>query len=257
MSHEIENRVAVVTGSASGQGRAVALKFVGAGARVALCDVDEPGLKETVRLVEEAGGEAFAMGVDLASVSAINGFIDETLEHFKQIDIVYNNAGISLARPIEDHDEEFWDLIHSVNLKSYFFLVKRALPSLRASAAAAIVNVSSMAGIFGQSSMAAYCSSKGGVNMLTKALAVELAPDGIRVNGIAPGLIETPMILESVKEFSPEEQKTIITGWAGRQLFKRAADPEEVANVALFLVSDQASFLTGEILNVSGGWAAV
>lgn len=256
MAGPLENRVAIVTGAASGQGRAVALRFAQAGARLALCDRDVEGLQETGRLAIGEGAQPVCLEVDLADLAQIDRFVDDVADRCGGIDIVYNNAGISISQSIENHDEALWDLIHTVNVKSYFFLIKRALPQLRRSSTPAIVNVSSMAGVFGQASMAAYCSSKGAVNLLTKALAVELAPDNIRVNAIAPGLIETPMVLESVKDFEPAEQQRMITGWAQRQLMKRAAAPKEVADVALFLVSDESSFITGEVMNVSGGWAA-
>ena len=257
MSNSLVGKNALITGAARGQGRACALRFVEEGASVALCDLDSAGLEETRRLIHDKGGRCYIATVDLRDLPAIEAFVQETAAELGGIDIIYNNAGISISKSIEDHDEDLWDLIQDVNVKSQFFLIKYALPYLRASTGASIINVSSMAGVFGQRNMAAYCTSKGAVNMLTKALAVELVDEDIRVNGIAPGLIETEMVTDAIKDFSPEEQKEIISGWATRQLMKRAADPSEVANVAVFLASDESSFLTGEVMNVSGGWAAV
>ena len=256
MTLSLAGKRAIITGAAGGMGRAVAVRFAEAGARVALCDINRAGLEETAKTINSSGGFAFSECFDLSDIRKIEHFITTSSEALGGLDIVYNNAGISVIRPIEECDEALWDLIQNINVKAYFFIVRAALPYLRKSPSPTIINVGSMAGVSGVSGSVAYCASKGGVHQLTRAMAVELAPENIRVNGIAPGLIDTEMVTASLSGLPLEQREAIVSGWAARQLFKRAGHPNEIASIALFLASSEASFLTGEIVNASGGWAA-
>lgn len=256
MGDTLKGRRALITGAGAGQGRAVARLFAAQGCDLALCDIDPGGLEETAASLCAQEARVFTKVVDVARISEIEACVAEAGRSLGGIDILYNNAGISVTCSMDAVDEALWDRIHAINLKAYFFAARAALPFLRRSNAATIINVGSMAGHTGLAGLSAYCASKGGVHQLTKALAVELAPDAIRVNCIAPGLVETEMVTASLAGLPAPERAATIAGWAGRQLFKRAGDPAEIAAIALFLASDQASFLTGEIVHAAGGWAA-
>jgi NAD(P)-dependent dehydrogenase (short-subunit alcohol dehydrogenase family) len=255
---QLAGLTAIVTGSGSGIGRACALRFAHEGANLALCDLTAEGLDETKAMIEEQvpGAVVHSAVVDLAVVPQIDAFVDSVADRFGAIDVIYNNAGVSIQASIEDHTEEMWDKVVDVNLKAQFFIIKRALPWLRRSSAPSVVNVGSMASQFGHDRLAAYCSAKGGVLQLTRALAVELAPSGIRVNCVCPGLTRTPMLESAFSRLSPEEAQHMVDGYMGRQLFKRLAEPDEVVSAAVFLASAQSSFITGEVISVSGGWQA-
>lgn len=259
MALALGNLRTIVTGSGSGLGRAIALRFAAEGAVVALCDRDEAGMAETAALIRAEGGTAHPLLLDLLDVPAIGRFADEAAARMGGIDVVCNNAAIAVRNAIEDEDEAGWDMTQAVNLKAGFFVVKHALPHLRRSAHKAVVNVSSMAGSFGIAGLSAYCASKGGLIALTRALAVELAPDEIRVNCVSPGSMLTPAMAASIARIDSlgkETGKEAIARLTNRQLFRRVADPSEVASIVTFLASSEASYLTGENINASGGWAA-
>jgi 3-oxoacyl-[acyl-carrier protein] reductase len=259
MARALEGRRAIVTGAASGLGRAIALRFARAGAPLALCDRDGDALEEVAAIVRAEGGSAFTRVFDLVDGGAIATFVADAAQAMGGIDIVCNNAALAIRTPVDLQDEEGWDFIQDVNLKATFFMVKHALPHLRTSGRGSVVNISSMAGSFGIAGLAAYCASKGGVNALSRALAVELAPDNIRVNVVAPGSMMTPAVqrsIDRINQLDPGRGEQAIAQLTARQIFRRAADPDEVAAIAQFLASDEASFLTGEIINASAGWAA-
>jgi 3-oxoacyl-[acyl-carrier protein] reductase len=256
MSGILQDRVAIVTGAAGGIGRAVALRFAREGAKIALLDKARTALEETASLVTQAGGEVYVSEIDLTQIEDIGPQISAAANSLGGIDIVYNNAGVSIARQIEDTDEGFWDFTQAINVKAPLFVVKHALPYLRKSAHPVVINVGSVSGSIGLAGMSAYCTSKGAIHQLTKAMAVEFAPLSIRVNAIAPGVVATEMATAALAHLCAEEREQTVRNWTSRQLFKRAADPDEIASVAIFLASDQSSVMTGEILNASAGWTA-
>jgi NAD(P)-dependent dehydrogenase (short-subunit alcohol dehydrogenase family) len=235
--------------------------FAREGARLALTDVDEAGLGETVDevLAEVPDAQVLARRVDLRNLPEIAAFVAETEARFDGvIDVLYNNAGVNHLDAIENVTPDDWDRVYDINLKSAFFLVKYALPALRRSRAASVVNVSSGAGLLAPvDGNGVYCASKGGLISLTRAQARDLAPDGIRVNCLLPGPIETPMVRGFFAAMPEEERVAAEQHVVGRSLFTRFGRPEEVASMAVYLATDEASYVTSAIIPVDAGWTAV
>lgn len=259
MAGRLQGSTVVICGAAGGQGRAGALLFAKEGANLALCDVDEHGLALTAReIVDEIGDVAvLTHSVDVRSVTQIEQFIDAVVARFGVIDAIYNNAGVNHVGSIEDATEADFDVVHDINLKASFFLVKAAIPSLKRSQNASIIHVSSGAGLLAPSlDNSLYCSSKGGLISLTRAQAVELAPHGIRVNCLLPGPIETPMVQKFLASMGPEAEH-VRTNILSRSPFKRLGRPEEVAAVAVFLATAEASYISASMIPVDAGWIAV
>ncbi|MFE8700422.1 SDR family NAD(P)-dependent oxidoreductase [Cytobacillus sp. FJAT-54145] len=244
----LENKVAIVTGGASGIGRETAILFAREGAKVAVADVDLIGGEETVQLINENGGHSFFLQTDVTSSEQIKLLVDETVNRFGSLHIMFNNAGIgnSEVRSV-DMSEEEWDRVVDINLKGVFLGIKHAVPEMVKSGGGSIINTSSLLGLKGQKYMAAYNASKGGVVVLTKNAALEYGKQSIRVNAIAPGVIDTK-IIEGWKQ---NEFKWPIISKANA--LGRIGQPKEVANAVLFLASDEASFITGTTLSVDGG----
>jgi NAD(P)-dependent dehydrogenase (short-subunit alcohol dehydrogenase family) len=260
MENRFAGKTVVIAGAAGGQGRAGAILFAREGANLALCDVNDAGLAETVAEVaaDSPGAAVLSRRVDMRSVAEIREFVEATTERFAVIDVIYNNAGINYLGAIEDTTEEQFDLVHDINLKAAFFLVKYALPGLRKSGNASVVNVSSGAGLLAPADgNSLYCSSKGGLIALTRAQARDLAPDGIRVNCLLPGPIETPMVRGFFEAMPAEQREEERAAVVSRSMFKRFGQPEEVAAFAVFLSSTEASYMTAAIIPVDAGWTAV
>ena len=260
MAHRFTGKTVLIAGAGGGQGRAGAVLFAREGARLALCDVDDAALAETVAVVvaETPGAEVLSRRVDMRSTAQIREFIEFTTERFPVIDVIYNNAGINHLGPIEDATEEQFDRVHDINLKASFFLVKYALPALRKSDGASVVNVSSGAGLLAPADgNALYCSSKGGLISLSRAQARDLAPDGIRVNCLLPGPIETPMVRGFFAAMPASERDAGQAAVVSRSMFKRFGQPEEVAAFAVFLSSPEAAYMTAGVIPVDAGWTAV
>jgi NAD(P)-dependent dehydrogenase (short-subunit alcohol dehydrogenase family) len=244
----LKDRVAIITGGGNGIGRATALTFAGNGARVVVADVDVQGGEETVRLVEQKGGSAVFIQTNVAKSADIKALVKGALEQFGQIDILVNNAGISNSEVRSmDLDEDEWDRVIDINLKGVYLGIKHAVPEMIKNGSGTIINTASLLGLKGQKYQSAYNASKGGVVILTKNAALEYGKYGIRVNAIAPGVIDTN-IIEGWKQ---NERKWPIISKANA--LGRIGTPEEVANAILFLASDEASFITGATLSVDGG----
>ncbi len=247
LSRSIEGKVALVTGAASGMGRATARLFADEGARVAALDVNEPALNREVEEIVDAGHTCHGWTCDLAEGSQIEHTVGEIADHFGGLDIVVNNAGISLPTPIDSNEyEERWAKSLAVLLTAQVRLIRAALPHLRESSAPRIVNVASTEGMGATSGNSPYSSAKHGVIGLTRSLAVELGKEGITVNCICPGPILTGMTEEI-----PEEHREIYA--RRRTALRRYGDPEEVAHATLSLVLPASSFITGAALPVDGG----
>jgi NAD(P)-dependent dehydrogenase (short-subunit alcohol dehydrogenase family) len=250
----LQGKVAIVTGAASGIGRATALVFAQEGARVMCTDINGEGVKATADAIISKGGEAAWMQADVAREEDVRRMVQETVNRFGRLDVLFNNAGVEMVAPISDVSEERWHWLMDINLKGVYLGCKHAVPEMAKVGGGAIINTASVAGIEGIAGLSTYCASKGGVILLTKALAVELAPLGIRVNAVCPGVIRTPMVERGLPDLfaaNPEE--------AWRRLGRlhplgRVGEPEEVARAVLFLASDEASFITGVALPVDGGW---
>ena len=242
------NKTAIITGGASGIGRAAALLFAREGAQVVIADLNVDGGQQTADLIEQQGGTALFAEVNVSDSNQVKDLISVTVENFGKLDILFNNAGIGNPNVKSvDLEEEDWDQIIDINLKGVFLGIKHAVPEMKKTGGGAIINTSSLLGIKGQKYLAAYNASKAGVILLTKNAALEYGKDHIRVNAIAPGVIDT-QIIEGWKK---DERKWPIISRANA--LGRIGTPEEVANAVLFLASDEASFITGATLSVDGG----
>jgi NAD(P)-dependent dehydrogenase (short-subunit alcohol dehydrogenase family) len=247
-----DNQVAIVTGAKSGIGYATAERMAAEGARVVLADVQDAQL-ETDRLTRQ-GAEACFIQTDVSSESQVAALVDKTLATYGRLDILINNAGVELAKRIPDTTVDEWDRLMGINLKGVFLCCKAVIPVMQHQHKGVIVNIASELGLVGGAEIAAYSASKGGVVQLTKSLAVDHAADGIRVNCVAPGPVATAL-LEDIIESStnPElERQNVVDN----TLLKRFGQPDEIANVIVFLASDEASYMTGTIVAVDGGWTA-
>lgn len=244
----LEGKVAIVTGASSGIGRATVLLFAREGARVAAADIDEAGGAETVRLAQAGGGEAFFQRTDVSRADDALAVVQATVQRWGRLDILHNNAyWAPTGRNVLTTSEDEWDRTQRVTLKSMYLLSRAAIPELLASGAGAIVNTASVSGMIGSRNFSAYAAAKGGVIALTKSMAKDFGKQGIRVNCIAPGPIDTPAIAGLRKDPAWLEFQM------NRLLLDHLGKPEDVAHAALYLASDEASFVTGSTLVVDGG----
>jgi 3-oxoacyl-[acyl-carrier protein] reductase len=243
---KLKDRVAIVTGGARGIGEAIALTFLQQGARVAIVDSDKERLETLKKEIKKDNKEVMVIPCDITKSSGVNGMVDQVRKGFGRIDILVNNAGIIRRGTIETVTEEDWDRVIEVNLKGTFNCCKAVAGIMKQQGYGKIINVSSIAGKMGDiTSAPGYGPSKAGMDALTKTLARQLAQYGINVNSVAPHAIETEMSAQ----WSDERRKEIIASIP----LGRLGRPEDVANAVLFLASDEASFITGEILDVNGG----
>jgi NAD(P)-dependent dehydrogenase (short-subunit alcohol dehydrogenase family) len=241
----LRDRIAVITGSASGIGCASAGLFAAEGATVVAIDRDEAANMALVDALRRDGGQAEAHTVDVADADALREAACRLRERHPRIDVVFNNAGAFASSPVETATDDHWDHMLAVNLRSAYLLIRELLPSLRRAGGASVINNASVDGLFGHPAAPAYSVAKGGLLTMARAMAYELGADGIRINSIAPGGISTPMaglIAEPIRR-----EVVRVTP------LRRLGAPEEVAEVALFLASDAASFITGETIVVDGG----
>jgi NAD(P)-dependent dehydrogenase (short-subunit alcohol dehydrogenase family) len=254
MTIVLDGRVALVTGAASGIGRSSALAFANTGARVVVADVlDEQG-RETVDLIESAGGEAIFVAADVSRRGEVERLVKAAVETYGRLDCAHNNAGIEGTGPpgAEFHTlpDEAWDQVLNINLKGVWLCMQAEIAQMLAQGGGAIVNTASIAGLVGGFG-AAYSAAKHGVVGLTKTAALAYATRGIRVNAVCPGVIETPMVAR-VRQRLPSFDQFAIMG----EPIGRLGRPEEIAEAVVWLSSDAASFLTGVALPVDGGWVA-
>jgi NAD(P)-dependent dehydrogenase (short-subunit alcohol dehydrogenase family) len=251
----LQGKAAIVTGAASGIGRATAIAYARAGADVLLVDRDADGLDETKALTADASGSAVSHPFDLTHYSELPQLVQASVDRFANLDILNNTAGISLPRPFDEFDEAMFDRVMAINTKATFFLCHAAARHMTRHGGGSIVNVASAAGLIGIAYASAYSASKAAVIGMTRALAVELTPLGVRVNAICPGFVDTPMtrpFFDAIED--PHQRESAISAFADKFLIKRPARPEELADAAVFLASDASSYITGVILPVDGGW---
>ena len=241
-----EDRVIVVTGAARGIGREIARHFAREGARLVLGDIDADTLDATCTALRAEGASVEAVAGDLASEAGAQRLVDVASKAHGRIDVLVNNAGLWIIKPLEDTQVEEWDRQVGINLRALYLLCRCAIPSLRASGGGSIVNLASMAAIRFTVPHVAYAASKAGVVAFTRDLAVELAPDRVRVNAVAPGPIDTQGFVDGMNEV---ERERYLDG----MLLGRVGTPADIADAVLFLASTQASYITGVTLPVTGG----
>lgn len=250
---KLKDRNVVVTGAGSGIGRACAIEFATAGAKVIAADINIEGARETVTQIAHAGGTALAFQTDVADPASVIRLVEFTLANFSGIDALVNNAAIQVNKTVEDITFEEWNRQMSVNVGGIFLCSKHFLPHLRKTKGN-IVNMSSVNGFFVEPMCAGYCTTKAAIIGLTKAMAIDHGPDGIRVNCICPGYIDAGLA-EGYFQSQPDPVKA--REEAGRlHALWRIGEPEEVARVAVFLASDEASFMTGASVVVDGGFGS-
>jgi NAD(P)-dependent dehydrogenase (short-subunit alcohol dehydrogenase family) len=253
---KLQDKVAIITGAASGIGKATALRFGKEGARVTCADVNAEGAGQTARQIADTGGEAASLKADVAKEPDVERMVGETVERWGRLDVLYNNAGIGFGLPVTQVPESEWDRLIDINLKGVYLGCKHAIPKMVAGGGGAIINTASDAGLRGFSFLSTYCASKGGVVLLTKSLAVEWAAAGIRVNCVCPGVIRTPILDPMLQQGTQTLGLTEAQMWermAKAHPIGRVGEPEEVAAAVTFLASDDASFITGVALPVDGG----
>lgn len=259
MGNRLDGKICIVTGSGSGMGRASAIEMARQGGRVVVTDINEAGGRDTVDAIASEGNEAIFLPCNLRKNEDIKALMQGAADRFGGIDVLHNNAAIhetdlTEKTSIEELPEEVWDAVYEVNLKALWLTTRHAVPWLKQSKRAAIVNVASTGAFVSYPQAGAYCATKGGVLMLTKATAVDLAKYGIRCNCYCPGAIETPMMQKYLDV--AEDKTAIMSVLTGAHLIPRLGQPEEVAKLACFLASDDASFITGASYVIDGGTLA-
>ena len=250
----VRGKVALVTGAASdpGLGRAIARALAREGARVVATDVDEPGVRDCAEVIRADGGEALALRHDVTREADWQEVVARALDAFGRLDVLVNNAGIAVLKPLEQLSLADWNRQLEVNLTSVFLGCKHAAAALRRSGGGSIVNLSSVAGMIGLRTCVAYGASKGGVRIATKAVALELARDGIRCNSVHPGFIWTNMQAQATGASDPAS----VTLGPGRVPLERLGEPRDVAECVLYLASDESRYVTGAEFVVDGGLTA-
>jgi NAD(P)-dependent dehydrogenase (short-subunit alcohol dehydrogenase family) len=253
MSERLKGMVAFITGAGMGMGGEAAVLFAEEGARVVVADIDGAAAAQTVALVEKAGGQALAVTGDVALEADVQRMIDEGVRRFGALHVLYNNAGVlwkDRDRSVLETDEAAWDRVMAINLKSVFWVTKHGIPHLRAAGGGSIIMMGSVSALAGFTrAQDAYTAAKGALISLTKSLAIQFARDRIRCNVIHPGIVDTPLQAPYLTEAIRKEFETGIP-------LGRIAQPREIAAVALFLASDESSYMTGAELVVDGGFTA-
>ena len=246
MSMEFQDRVALVTGGASGIGKAVVRGLAAEGARVGICDLNAAGAEE---VAAEVGGGAFAVTMDVTDTASVRAGVAQVVESLGAPDVLVNAAGWDRVMRFLETDEDFWDRVLAINFRGVVATCHAVLPHMVERGSGAVVNVASEAGRSGSSGEAVYSGAKGAVIAFSKAVAREVARYGVRVNVVAPGLTDTPFLQRNYEEGHGKLMDAIVSATP----LRRTSTPEEVAEAILFLASDRAAFTTGETLSVSGG----
>jgi NAD(P)-dependent dehydrogenase (short-subunit alcohol dehydrogenase family) len=251
---KLRDRVAIITGAASGIGRASAVAFSREGAKVVIVDIDKRHGEETAASIVAQGNESFFVAADVANEDEVSRVIESTVSRWGKINILFNNAGVVLVKPLEEMTVNEWDRVMSVNVKGAFLAIKHAVPHMRRAGGGAILNTGSIASFTGQLGTPVYSASKGAIALLTQSLALDYGRDRIRVNCICPGITDTPMLREHLGHGAEGEAR--IRMRLSRVPLGEILSPEDVARAALYLVSDDSKGITGVLHVVDGGLLA-
>jgi 3-oxoacyl-[acyl-carrier protein] reductase len=249
----LAGNVALITGAASGQGRAAAQLFASEGAVIVIADIDDVGAGETVALVEKDGGQAIAVHADVSRRADCDAMVERTVDAFGAVDVLYNNAAIQMSGRLVDCTEQEWDLTLATNLNAIFWACRAALPHMLRAGRGSIVNTASTLGLVGSEGYAAYGAAKAGLVALTRQIAVEYGPV-VRANVIAPGSIDTPRFRKVTEQL--DDPDAFLTMLSSNTPLRRLGTAEDVAHVALFLASDLSAYTSGAVIPVDGGLAA-
>ena len=254
MAGLLEGRISLVTGSASGIGRATSLVMAREGATVVVSDLNADGAEETLSAIKETGGDGMFVHADVSRPADVSALVGQIVSRYGRLDCAFNNAGVEgyIGGRLHEYPEDQWDRLIEVNLKGVWLCLKQEIPQMLAQGGGAIVNTASAAGLVGSRGMSAYVASKHAVVGLTKAAALEYARDGIRVNAVCPGIIDTPMVRRLIGGRDAEYE----AGIPVRQPIGRLGTPEEIAESVTWLCSDSASLVTGLAMAVDGGFTA-
>lgn len=248
---ELQNKVAIVTGASKGIGRAIATAFAREGAYVAICSRNAQEGESAATDIRASGGDAMYVHADISNVADAEQLVQTTVDRWGRLDVLCNNAGIGLLRTVEETTAEEWRHLLSINLDGAFYCSKFAIPAMRRNGGGSIINIASVASFIGFEADAAYCTSKGGLLMLTRQMALDYASENIRVNAICPGFIRTFQLEQYLSQKSDPEG-----AWSEVKSYHpigRVGEPEEVAAAAVFFASNKSSFVTGANLAVDGG----
>lgn len=247
----LQDKVAIVTGSGSGINQAIAVRFAKEGAKVVCADVNKDGLKSTEELIRNVTGEVLSVETDVTSRKSVDSMVQQVVDRFGRIDILVNGAGVINYSPFLELPEEDWDRVISINLKGYYLCGQAAGKVMAGQRdGGKIINIASINSEVANPDTVHYCASKGGVQMMTKAMALDLAQYNINVNSIAPGVIVTKLTERT--RSNPAKTEAFLN----KTMFKRFGSPDDVANVAIFLASSEANYVTGSMYSVDGGWLA-
>lgn len=252
----LAEKSALVTGAGSGIGRSAAILFASEGASVGVVDINAEAAAETAAMITDSGGRAVEVAANVADSEGVGDAVDEVAGQLGGLDVVYNNAGVNSTGSILDTTEDDWNRCFDVNVKGTYLVSRAAVPHLEQGAGGAIVNQASVAALVAVAGFAAYCAAKGAVVSLTRSMAIDLASRNIRVNALCPGTVYTPLMEPLMRRRGDGDVDRGIAITAQKYPIGRLGTPEEIAQAALFLASDESSFFTGSILAMDGGMTA-